>query len=87
MTSGTQTTVIFACPKCGIAYQTTQQQQPDDHSGSFKCQNCQTEVHAWSGVFGFIDWKVYKAVGSTPKPWHNQTEHHPSPLLPHGRVN
>ena len=74
-------------PKCGIAYQTTQQQQPDEHSGSFKCQNCQTEVHVWSGVFGFIDWKVYEAVGSTPKPWHNQTEHHPSPLLPHGRVN
>jgi predicted RNA-binding Zn-ribbon protein involved in translation (DUF1610 family) len=86
MTSGTQTIVIFACPNCGVAYQTTQQQHPDDHSGSFKCQDCQTEVHAWSGVFSFFDWKAYEAC-SIPKPWPNQTDHHPSPLLPHGRVN
>ena len=60
MTSRTQTTVIFACPKCGIAYQASQQQHPDDHSGSFKCQDCRTEVHAWSGVFSFFDWKAYE---------------------------
>jgi len=73
MSSGTQTTVIFACPKCGTAYQATQEQHPDQHSGSFKCQDCQTEVHAWSGVFSFFDWKAYEAVGSTLESWHNQT--------------
>ena len=62
MSSGTQTTVIFACPKCGTAYQATQQQRPDDHSGSFKCQDCRTEVHAWSGIFSFFDWKAYEKV-------------------------
>jgi hypothetical protein len=61
MTSRTQTTVIFACPKCGIAYQASQQQHPDDHSGSFKCQDCRTEVHAWSG-FSFFDWKAYEKI-------------------------
>ncbi len=62
MSSGTQTTVIFACPKCGTAYQATQQQHPDDHSGSFKCQDCRTEVHAWSGIFSFFDWKAYEKI-------------------------
>jgi peptide subunit release factor 1 (eRF1) len=69
MSSATQTTVIFACPKCGTAYQATREQHP----GSFKCQDCQTEVHAWSGVFSFFDWKAYEAVGSTLESWHNQT--------------
>ena len=44
----------------GFAYQAAQQQHPDDHSGSFKCQDCRTEVHAWSGVFSFFDWKAYE---------------------------
>ena len=84
MTRGMQTTVIFACPKCGIFYQATQEQHPDDHSGRIRCQDCQTEVHAWSGVFSFFDWKAYEAVGSTPKPRPNQTDHHPKSAGPSG---
>jgi peptide subunit release factor 1 (eRF1) len=61
-----QTTVIFACPKCGIAYQATQEQHPNQPD-TFKCRNCQTEVHAWSGIFSFFDWKAYEAVGITPE--------------------
>jgi hypothetical protein len=58
MTSGTQITVIFSCPKCCFCYEATQEQHPDKHFGSFKCQDCKAEVHAWSGIFNFFDWKA-----------------------------
>jgi peptide subunit release factor 1 (eRF1) len=58
MTSGTQTTVIFSCPKCGAFYEATQEQHPDKHFGSFKCEDCKAEVHVWSGVYDFFNWKA-----------------------------
>jgi hypothetical protein len=58
MTSGTQTTVIFSCPKCGLLYQATQEQCPDKHFGTFNCGDCKTSVHSWSGVYDFFDWKA-----------------------------
>ena len=57
MTSGTQTTVIFSCPKCGALYEATQEQHPDKHFGNFKCEDCKVEVHAWAGIYDFFDWK------------------------------
>ena len=57
MTSGTQTTVIFSCPKCGALYEATQEQHPDKHFGNFKCEDCKAEVHAWAGIYDFFDWK------------------------------
>jgi hypothetical protein len=29
-------------------------------SGSFECAVCKTEVHAWSGLYDFFDWKAIK---------------------------
>jgi hypothetical protein len=60
MTSGTQIPVIFSCPKCGVYYQATQEQRPDKHFGSFKCEDCKAEVHAWSGIYDYFDWKAKK---------------------------
>jgi len=56
MTSATQITVMFSCPKCRAVYETTQEHHPDNHFGKFKCQDCKTEVHAWSGVYDYIGW-------------------------------
>jgi len=58
MTSGTQTTVIFSCPKCCLFYEATQEQHPDIRAGSFKCKECNAEVHTWSGVYNFFGWKA-----------------------------
>jgi peptide subunit release factor 1 (eRF1) len=58
MTSGTQTTVIFSCPKCSLFYEATQEQHPDIQVGSFKCKECNAEVHTWSGVYDFFGWKA-----------------------------
>ena len=60
MTSGIWTTEHFTCPDCGMNYAATKEQHPDKHSGSFKCKVCTTEVHAWSGVYDFFDWRVDK---------------------------
>jgi predicted RNA-binding Zn-ribbon protein involved in translation (DUF1610 family) len=58
MTGATQITVMFSCPKCGALCDATQEQHPDEHYGKFKCQDCGTEVHAWSGIYDFVDWKA-----------------------------
>jgi predicted RNA-binding Zn-ribbon protein involved in translation (DUF1610 family) len=60
MTSGTQIAVIFSCPKCGAFYEATQEQHPDKHYGSFKCEDCKAEVHRWAGMYDFFDWKAKK---------------------------
>ena len=39
-------------------YDATREQHSDKHSGSFKCGICQAEVHAWSGLYDFFDWKA-----------------------------
>jgi hypothetical protein len=58
MTSGTQITVMFSCPKCWAFYEATQEHRADNRFGKFKCQDCGTEVHAWSGIYDFVDWKA-----------------------------
>ena len=58
MTSGIWTTEDFTCPGCGMNYTATKEQHPDKHTGSFECRVCQTEVHAWSGLYDFFDWKA-----------------------------
>jgi hypothetical protein len=64
MTSATQITVMFACPKCSAFYQAAQERRPDNQkSGKFKCQACSTEVYAWSGIYDYVDWMA-AAVGS-----------------------
>ena len=47
------TTVIFACPKCGLAHEVTQVQVPAKKSGRFDCVDCGATIHAWYGVFDY----------------------------------
>ena len=57
MSTITQTTVVFSCPKCGLNYQATQEHSSDDQSsGSFDCKNCKTNVLKWSGVYDYSRW-------------------------------
>jgi len=34
-------------------YEAMQEQHPDNQAGSFKCKECNAEVHTWSGVYDF----------------------------------
>jgi hypothetical protein len=52
------TTELFPCPDCGMSYTATKEQHPDKHSGSFECIVCKAEVHTWSGLYEFFDWKA-----------------------------
>ncbi len=56
MSTITQTTVVFSCPKCGLNYQVTQEHSSDQSSGSFDCKNCKTNVLKWSGVYDYSRW-------------------------------
>src|SRR5216684_5864675 len=56
MSTITQTTVVFSCPKCGLNYQATQEHSSDQRSGSFDCKNCKTNVLKWSGVYDYSRW-------------------------------
>ena len=58
MTSGIWTPELFTCPNCGIDYAATKEEHSEACSGSFKCKVCKAEVHAWSGVHDFFDWKA-----------------------------
>jgi hypothetical protein len=53
MSTITQTTVVFSCPKCGLNCQATQEHSSDQSSGSFDCKNCKTNVLKWSGVYDY----------------------------------
>jgi hypothetical protein len=62
--AGKWTTEQFTCPECGMNYTATKEQHPDRHSGnpgSFQCVFCETEVHAWTGLYDFFDWKTVKS--------------------------
>lgn len=54
------TTQHFTCPNkdCGTIYTATREQRPEQHEGDFNCLDCGKLVHAWSGIYGFFDWKV-----------------------------
>jgi len=69
MSNAAQTTVIFACPKCGVTYRTTQSRTPEHRAGSFNCSGCNAEVAAWSGSYDYTDWSPYT------KPRSNGTKH------------
>ena len=56
--SDIQTTVVFACLKCGTIYQALQRRGPGTHFGVFNCITCHTEVYAWNGLYDFLDWQV-----------------------------
>ena len=58
MASGIWTTEHFTCPNCGLDYAATKEQNSERRSGSFKCKVCKAEVHAWSGLYDFFDWKA-----------------------------
>jgi predicted RNA-binding Zn-ribbon protein involved in translation (DUF1610 family) len=47
------TTVIFACPKCGLAHEVTQVQIPTKKLGRFDCVDCGGTIHSWYGVFDY----------------------------------
>jgi hypothetical protein len=62
--AGIWTTEQFSCPECGMNYTATREQHPDKHSGnagSFQCVFCETEVHAWTSLYDFFDWKTVKS--------------------------
>jgi len=61
MAGGIWTIEHFTCPNCGLDYTATKEQHSGKHSGAFKCRVCKTEVHAWSGLYNFFDWKAVKA--------------------------
>ena len=61
MASGIWTTEYFSCPNCGLPYTATREHHPDKRIGSFSCDVCASEVHAWSGQYDFFDWKVDQA--------------------------
>ena len=61
MASGIWTTEYFDCPNCGMPYTATKEEHPDKRTGSFNCQICGVEVHAWSGAYDFFNWKTDKA--------------------------
>ena len=54
------TTVIFACPKCGLAHQVTQVQVPTKKSGRFDCVDCGATIHSWHGVFDYSGCKAVR---------------------------
>ena len=58
MTGSTNTIVIFACPKCGIVYRATQLKLPYERPGRFDCVDCMAEVHSWTDLYDFTDWKA-----------------------------
>ena len=47
------TTVIFACPKCGLGHEATQVQVPTKKLGRFDCVDCGATIHSWYGVFDY----------------------------------
>jgi hypothetical protein len=58
MASGIWTTEQFTCPGCGMDYAATKEQHSHKHTGRFECGICKAEVHAWSGLYDFFDWKA-----------------------------
>ena len=62
MAAGIWTIEHFTCPNCGMNYVATKEQHSEKQSGSFSCKVCNGEVHAWSGLDGFFDWKIDKAM-------------------------
>jgi hypothetical protein len=54
------TTEYFNCPRCALPYAATREQVPAKRSGSFCCEVCGVQVHAWSGNHDFFDWKIDK---------------------------
>ena len=67
MSTITQTTVVFSCPKCGLNYQATQEHSSDQSSGSFDCKNCKTNVLKWSGVYDYSRWTPVPKLKWTPE--------------------
>jgi hypothetical protein len=53
----TQITVHFRCP-CGMRYTATEEQGPEQSSGSFNCEDCKKPVHEWKGNFHYFDWRA-----------------------------
>jgi hypothetical protein len=41
-----------------MPYNAVQEQHPDRQSGSFDCRLCKTQVHSWSGDFGYSHWEA-----------------------------
>jgi hypothetical protein len=58
MTSRTQTSEIFLCPKCGLGYRAIGAQFSDKRAGRFECMDRFSLVHSWSGVYDYIGWKA-----------------------------
>jgi hypothetical protein len=58
MTSGVRPRTLFVCPKCGIGYRAICEQQHSEQSGRFDCIDCRVEVHSWSGMYDYTDWKA-----------------------------
>jgi transposase-like protein len=54
------TTVIFACPKCGLVHEVTQVHVPTKKSGRFDCVDCGATIHSWYGVFEYSGCKAVR---------------------------
>jgi predicted RNA-binding Zn-ribbon protein involved in translation (DUF1610 family) len=54
------TTVIFACPKCGLAHEVKQVQVPTKKLGRFGCVDCGATIHSWHGLFDYSGCKAVR---------------------------
>src|SRR5712671_5107460 len=69
-----QTTVIFACPKCGLAHEVTQEHVPAKMSGGFDCADCGHPVHSWYGFFDYSNWKAGSQTRALTGPHHGKAK-------------
>jgi len=86
MASGIWTTEYFTCPACGLDYAATKEQHSSRHSGRFECRLCQAEVHTWSGLHDFFDWKAQTVKSPTFGKKHQESQAEPVPsfIVEHG---
>jgi hypothetical protein len=56
------TTVIFACPKCGLVHEVKQVQVQTKKSGRFDCVDCAAAIHSWNGVFDYSGCRAVRVV-------------------------
>jgi GNAT superfamily N-acetyltransferase len=53
-----QTIVVYACPRCRLAYQAIQERISESQAGHFNCIDCGSEVHSWFGIYDYVGWKL-----------------------------
>jgi len=50
-------TIYFSCPECKLVYQATQVRAIERTDGQFDCLECGRQVHSWTSLYDFLQWK------------------------------